>query len=922
MKTTSYFSLGRPHARRLLFSSLGSVLIAFSGASLLGQPILTPAATTPAKADEVITLDAYTITGIRGGLTTGIRNKQKADVILDAISTEDVGKFPDRNIAESLQRITGVQIERSNGEGTRVSVRGLDPKFNSIKFNGRTLTSASSSSRDFNFLLLQPEFVEALEVFKSSSADMEEGALSATINVRTLRPLDLGQRRIVANAETLYEGNSQKTTPRFSMIYSDVFMDKRLGVMVGAGFSRREIENHRFQAYGFQQSTEADNKLDYTVDGDFNDTVRYEHAAYFQMDRVRRDRSNGVASLQFKASDELMIYADALYAKLKNTGDSPPEALRFTNTLGPVVSSTLQTIDGTVFLTAMNADGVDYRNNNRYTEETEKTLSYASGFEWKRGGFKLKGEASHSDSKHVATDLGLEVISRASAHYSITGPRDSIPVIGFDRGYNRLDPKNYYAYGLNGRVAEPNTDKNSDYRLDATQDLNWGILTSIQFGAKYSKREHFQDSRFYNISAQTLAPLIGGTYDPVYAWVNAAKFMTMVSPTTSFLNGAGNSSWLVSDTQLLYKSVSRSTLLASTPLTQFKNAIFGVDEEVLAGYVRANFKGSLFSIPYSGNVGVRAPRTKQVSTGYAPDLSKIIFSQQGATTSVPNVEATTVERTYSNVLPSANIAFTLDPKWVLRGAAARVMARPDLGLLSTGTSVNANVLSITANNPYLNPYKADQYDLSLEWYPKRGTLLSAAAFYKKIDSFVANVNTPRTLTVIQDTGGTRNMTFSYFSPTNGKGTNLDGVELAYQQQFTFLPKPFDGFGVIANYTFVESGNITSVSGGPAQPLTGVSKNNYNLVAYFENSRFGVRLAYNFRDSFLIDPSSYFGDGESVNKYATLDATFNLKLTEVLSLTASASNLTNAVQKRVSNQGFLRLYEENGRRFTLSVRAAF
>jgi TonB-dependent receptor len=250
------------------------------------------------------------------------------------------------------------------------------------------------------------------------------------------------------------------------------------------------------------------------------------------------------------------------------------------------------------------------------------------------------------------------------------------------------------------------------------------------------------------------------------------------------------------------------------------------------------------------------------------------------------------------------------------------MSRPDLGLLSTGTSVNANVLTINSNNPLLNPYKADQYDLSLEKYLGKSGLVTVAGFYKKIDSFIEQARTTETHTVKMEQGGTTELTFAHFLPSNGAGASLQGAEIGYQQQFSFLPKPFDGFGVVANYTYVKSGQITPVSGGPALQLTGVSKNNYNLIGYFENQRFSVRLAYNYRSGFLVDPASYFGDGENVNAFHTLDVTINVRINRMLSLTVNAINLTDEYQERVNNYGFTRLIEDNGRRYIVGLRATF
>lgn len=909
--------------------------------SIIFAPLLaiaqTTTATTPASATpdkDVVQLDTYTVTGMRGGLETSIEEKRKAGVIMDGISSEDIGKFPDQNIAESLQRVNGVMIERSRGEGHRVSVRGLDPKFNSIKFNGRTLTSASGG-RDFNFLLLQPEFLGALEVYKSASADMEEGALSATINARTLRPLDINQRRIVINVEESYEVNAKSWDPRVAAIFSDTYDKGKVGVLLGVGYNKRNSETHQFQGFGFENGSEAGKNLDYNRDGDFNDAVRFDHAVYYNSLQPNRDRYNAVATLQFKPSDNLELYLDGLFAHSKEDFLGNDNALRFTFILpsGPaaIQGSTIEQIGGENYATRLDADGVDYRNNNRNLITDERTYSIAAGFKWKGGDrLKVEGEIARADSRRLFSSLGLEVIGRANAEYDLRSDHGGLPIITFKRGYNPLNAASFNAVGFNGQLDEPTTDKSTDIRLDAHLDTDWGIFKSIDFGVKYSSREHYNGSRFLSVDAQRMAQLTNSTYTPngiEGPSFNAGPFMGVVNASSTFLSAVSGhegvqNQWLSYSPALLYARVSLKDIIASTPPISFDTSILTVKEDVSAAYLKGNFSGTLGQIPFTGNVGVRVVRTAQTSDGFAPDFSQIIFTQQGATTIIPVSTYTVIERSYTNVLPSLNVVFKLADDLDLRFAAARVMTRPDLGTLSTGTTVNANVLSINSNNPYVDPYEADQYDLSLEKYFGKGGLMTVTGFYKDIASFIEQARTTETHTVQLQQGGTTQLTFSHFLPANGAGASLQGVELGYQQQFTFLPKPFDGFGVVANYTYVKSGTISPVAGGPALYLTGVSKNNYNLIAYFENQRFSARLAYNYRAGFLFSPQSYFGDGENVSEFSTLDATVNVQLGRRYTVTFNAINLTDEYQVRSSNPGFARLIEDNGRRFVVSLRATF
>jgi iron complex outermembrane receptor protein len=926
---------------RLRAAAYLSILLSPVGA--LAQP--SPAPVTPTTTSTVsgnesdpVKMGEYVVAGMRKGLETSIETKRTAQVVMDSISSEDVGKFPDQNIAESLQRVNGVMIERTRGEGSRVSVRGLDPKFNSIKFNGRTLTSATGG-RDFNFLLLQPEFVGALEVYKSASADMEEGALSATINYRTLRPLDIGSRRVVLNVEGSYEENARQWDPRVSAIYSDTLADGKVGIFFGVGHGKRRSETHALTGWGFEKNTESSANLDMNANGVIDGTaVRFDHAIYFNVYQPERERTNAVTTLQFKPTKALELYVDGLYAKSHEVFPGNDNALRFTNIVpngpGAIKGATIAQIGGENYALHYDADGVDYVNNGRESVDDTRTYSVAGGFKWKGADrFRLEGEIARSVSQNLNSGMGLEVVGRAKASYDIQ-PDGNLPTVTFQRGFNPLDPNNFYAIGFNGPYKRPTKDSSTDARLDAHLDTDWGIFRSIDFGTKFSSRKHINPGwNPVQVSAEKMAELTGlpfipnGIEGPMFS---AAPFMTVVRPSSSFLSAVPNGnlapqSWLSFSPDLLYQRVSLEKILATVPnlstLNDSGNSI--VKEDATAAYLKGNFKGKIGEIPYSGNIGVRAVRTEQTSDGFAPDFSLITFTQQGAVTNVPVSTYTVVKRKYTNVLPSANIVFNFPENLDVRFAAGRVISRPDLGLLSTSTNVNANERVINSTNPMLDPYEADQYDLSFEKYFGRGGLVTVTGFYKKIDSFVANARVTETHNVKQiDLGTTIPMQFDHAFPSNGAGANLQGVELGYQQPFTFLPKPFDGFGVLVNYTYVKSSTIKSITGGPALQLTGVSPHNYNVIAYYENRRFSARLAYNYRDGFLVDPVSSFGQGENVEPYHTLDATLNLRLNDKFMLTVNASNVTDEYQTRVTNYGIARSIEDNGRRFIVSLRATF
>lgn len=899
-----------------------------AGTFLLGMVPFTASAQTVSEEGAYEAEEAIVVTGIRRSLADAKEIKRNAEIIGDVISAEDIGKFPDQNLAESLQRITGVQITRSRGEGAAVSVRGLSPDFTRTQYNGRTIPS-TTGARSFNFTSLTSDFVSSIQVAKTPTADAPEGGLSATINVTTARPLDVGKNRYAFTVEGLYESNPKKLTPHVSGIINHVFGDGTVGISAGASYEERKLLVFNYSAFGLENGVEASRNppLDYNVDGDFGDSFRFNHAAGLGVADGNNKRLTAIGGIQIQATDTFQLYGDVFYSRFKEDFDDVGQTARFTNIAGPNAGIRGGMVDSNGILTFMDADGVDLRNNGRHKTNEDTTWSGAFGGKLVTDSWLVSTEFSYSKAKRLASTLGLEVLGRASVSQDLSIDPGGIANVEFTRGYNSLDPQNFNAVGFNGSYKAPTTDTNKDARVDITRKFDDGFVRAAKVGFFASDRTNAFRSANVRISARVLADALGVPYNSTIEGgsFNAASFMQHFSYPGALNNYNGPASmpteFLTSTNGLLFDAISLRELLALAPPAADAARDFSVNEKVLAAYAKLDFASTDDRL--TGNVGLRFVSTNQRSNGNAPDLSELIFTQQGAQTIIPNVTAVSIKNNYENWLPSLNIKYDVTDNLVARFGAARVLTRPNINLLSTSTNVNANVRTVTQFNPRLKPFLADQLDVSLEYYFGDTGLVSVAGFYKDLKNFIVNTTSTQDLTLsLAEGGGTVTFPFTFFRPENGTGGKLKGIEVGAQVPLSFLPSPFDGFGVMANYTYLDVGKLAVNDGGPKLPVPGVSKNSYNLTAYYEKGGFGFRVAYNYRSGFTVDQNSYFGDGDFGRSYGQLDASLNYDINKMVAVHLDATNINEAAVRNYDVYGISRGFEDVGRRVTGGVRVKF
>ena len=891
------------------------------------------AAQPPAESAELTTdLDTIVVTGYRASLERAQDIKRGEIGMVDAIVAQDIGKFPDLNLAESLQRIPGVVISRDGGEGRQITVRGLGPDFTRVRLNGLEALSTVGSTdgaggtnrgRGFDFNVFASDLFSQLVVRKTASADVDEGSLGATVDLRTARPFDYDGFTAVTNVQASWNDAAGAASPRFAGLIANSWADGKVGGLLSVAYSERETvdegtgtvrwangpANGNFSAASpFQQARAAD-------------VFAPRFPRYTLMEHDQK-RLGVTGALQFRPTDRTEINVDALYSKIDA---QRREKYIEANGLSKSSADGKQQIivnDGEVrngALVYALMDNVDIRSEHRYDEWTTEFTQLS-----------VDGEHEFTDNFSVSAKIG----SSKSEHENpiqATVMMDKLDVDGYSYDYRGNMNKPVFNYGVS--PTDPNGWTLSTIRLrenyvtnefDTGQvDFNWRIGSAFTLVGGIQAKDYSFDSIERRRAATE-------TSVPNFASGNRIVPTDMIElASLKGLNGAPGT-WVVPDFDKIVNQFDVLSGEGTFALSNYAPSDRSVEEQDRGGYLMGKFSADLGQIPLSGNFGVRYVRTKQTSSGIA--------TASGTPTAV------TVSREYSDTLPSLNLVAELNPDLLLRFGAAKVMSRPGLGSLTPGVtvSVSGSARTVSGGNPLLDPTRAKTADLGLEWYFDEGAMLGVAVFYKDIDSFIQNTRESRVYadsglpaSLLNGTTATVTDEFVFTVPVNTPGGELRGVEFNYTQPFTFLPGFWQNFGAQVNYTYVDSDIQYLLSSGAAAQkaaMTGQSKNSWNATLFYEGDRFSGRISATNRDDFLIQvPGTETGFNSAANGVhgqsgtTVLDASLRYKLSENAELSLEGQNLTNEAQESwVSNPNVsLPLeYSETGRTFLVGLRYTF
>lgn len=802
-------------------------------------------------------LGAVVVTGKRASLATAQQIKQDSLGIVDSVVAEDVHKLPDFNVTDALQRVSGVQITRDRGEGANVAIRGLTQM--ETLLNGREVFTAGTG-RSLDFADMPSELISQLNVYKTSSAELIEGGVGGTVDVRTRRPFDFNGLQVVGSARGIYGDLVDQQKPQFSGLLSNRWQSEswgEFGALLNVAYQQRAWREDQF-SLGNPCLTYANDQQVILPSG-ITETTSV----------GQRQRASGNAVLQWQPSDRLEFYAEGNYTEFKTLQDS----YQFNaQTRSGLIAGSSRLFSGTQDLSVGQWANAPLSILSFARDTVDRTRQLAIGGSWRGKQLTIKSDFSHTVAYNNLFFSGLTLkSSAANLGLDLSGSNPELSI----GGTNLLDPANFQFSSLAYRT-RPFRGILDAAQIDVDYQLAGRLIDSVSAGFRYASR-----------GANNAPGLIYADAAVGYTRAGSDPNLIHANAYSDFLSGAAGSisDFIVADlggardaTALRRRFGVSSVIPASASLL----TLWHISEATESAYISAKLKSS--DLPLSGNLGVRLVQTQESVSGGQP------LAANNSTPIPINVDST-----YGDVLPSINLRYELQPGVFLRAAAAKTMTRVDFNHLSPSLSLVRNTITPSMNsglagNPALKPVRADNFDIAVERYFNRSTSVYVTGFFKKVDGFLVTVSRPETYDGV---------VYQVARPQNLNTADIQGFEVGYQQFYDFLPQWLNGIGMQANYTFVDSQTPNRSLGGRQTPLQNLSKHSYNLIALYEKDAVSMRLAYNWRDDFLSGISNVVGVGAVPvfsKAYGWLDAAVSYRFNKAVTLGLEGTNLLATVRR--------------------------
>lgn len=913
-------SPGFPAPRRKTAGYALSILLVLGFGSSLS--LAQAAATADPADDKVVKLDTYVVSGIRSSLTAALDIKRESVQIVDSIVSEDIGKFPDNNLVESMQRMTGIQVtNRGAGEIATVSIRGLTDINTTL--NGQNVFTSSGQSMALQDI--PATLLSRVDVYKTRSADLIENGIAGTIDVRTRRPFDFPGRKVALSARGIYQEQSDEIGPNYSALFSDRWETKagKFGALVNISYAKTPYrdqnvtagamvpfvteagattggvnwvpyerifptrggvtENPIWQA-GLDEGLPTAPGSTLKING-VNVPYVLSRDAIFQNDFTgTRKRPAANVAFQWAPSENAEYTFEAFYFGYDNTS--------FNNLFFSFVDwwggphGAVELYPGTNIVKSRERTPWVYGfTSGDATVSKTDTYTYSLSGKWNIGdALKLRSAATYQQSDF---DTEFFAMRAERVHPAISVDFNSgggLPAFSFADDpattVNESDMTQPSLWNVAQLYDNGDRDEGSaaTWTLDGDYTPDVKFLSALRFGLRYDDREASESERRQD------SPVLGQSL---------SNFPELWHVNSGFFDGNSDvpSTWVVPNGLAIFDDADHyRSLYGRTKLPLVEN--FNVQEKNLAAYLRADFKTYVGSHKLDGQVGARYVNVKTDMTFGA-----------GAASAKK-----------SKMLPSGSLRFAITPNLIARASYAETLRRPNFNQLNPNISYVKDVTNIgygtaTGGNPNLRPTESKNYDLALEWYFQKSNAIYVSLFKREIDGFVVDFRRRVSATVAPDT-----TPYDYIlsQPDNASNGELEGFEVGVVYFPDNLPSLLQGLGIQASYTNLDSSQdipITNDTGEVVKtlnrPMFGVSDSSYSVVLAYERSRIGARLSYVWRESFLNNyEAALFANPLGIYRKPekSLDFQLSYRVSDRLSLTFDATNLTEEIYQSYYGEG--------------------
>jgi iron complex outermembrane receptor protein len=895
---------------RLLAASVSSFALA---ATAQAQDIQTQQAQTvdassaATSQSETENSDDIVVTGFRASLEASINAKRDASAIIDSVSAEDVGKFPNNNVAEALTLVPGVTVDRQFGQGEKVSILGTDPALNRTLLNGQTVASADwfileSPGRTFNYALLAPQLVGRVDIYKSPEPRIDEGSIGGTVNVTTRKPLDLKPFTIAGSLGYLFNDRSKKGDVQGSALVSWHNEAGTIGIIASFQRAKDRLRRDGLETYGTITADFWAGKNDAGADSRNNNctgacatTLTANPGAkspnafgtsYFEQDRERLTYSAGI---QFKPVDQLTLGFDWL--KIDASYDNLNQSMyafqgNTWNSAGAL--SGIEVKDGIVTkVTMKNALSVL---DAQYRTAEMHSNTYHGGAKWDGGSWDLNVEGGYSKADGgTKRQVFLEFLNWADYSVDLSGAPKSPGVLSYT-GNVQGNPAAFTTDpGWGGNMVDkPTSDKERYGQADLGFNFD-GAIKRLAFGYKYRKHTAAQ-----NYAGVTIAGVAASAslFDPRQVRDNYLSGFNGVNDQMTgrfhidgptMVNYINSGKWLPSGAPFPTPSPFAAP--------EFAAGNWQIDETINAAYGQVDFDAGWLR----GNFGVRYAKTGTDSAGFV--------CTSGTPCNAPsNWVWQKTSRSYENVLPSFNLIADLQKDLIFRVAGAQVIARPNYADMTNFFWLSDQILTGEGGNPDLKPYRSDNFNASIEYYFAPRAIVSGEVFFKHISDYILRQTAPEQYFNLSQN---RVTTYQISRPYNAGSANVKGFAVAYQQSLAL------GLGILANYTYSDA------KGRNGADLPYNSRHQVSLSPFFERGPVALRATYTWRSKYFTQIDR--GDQMYVRATDNVDASATYNFTKNVGLTLSGMNLTDSQYYAYANTPSLpRGVYKSGRKFLATV----